>query len=319
MKKKCTIGLVIVSMLICLNAGAETSHYQKSIIAEGDNQPDFTLSGDTEKLIVSIHNRIQPEVFRKNNNWSLEKYNQEVSFLEAKGFIKRTGEEIGISCMVANNEDGKNLYKYAEPISQAIADSILKIKDRVREEYLTTRVAQKNSYDSMAFFLLSNVLLDNWQIRNVENMFLKAPRPLRHGKNYYVAFLENISSNQEAFGIYGNQPSGTYSAYGNNRGNIDSASINDKKSSFPKINNDDNNKLKVMANIFTPVLLEILEANRGYAREIYQKTGYADEIAFEEFYIWWYHFIYSRATDILAEKGALTIPEKGNFLYQYGD
>jgi len=50
-----------------------------------------------------------------SNQWSREKYEQEVSFLESKGFIKRTGEEIRITCMVVSNEDGKGLHQYAEP------------------------------------------------------------------------------------------------------------------------------------------------------------------------------------------------------------
>jgi hypothetical protein len=319
MRKNIIVGLAILSLLFCLNAGTAASYYQKNIIAEGDNRPDFTLSGDTEKLIISIHNRVRPEVFRKSNNWSVEKYNQEVSFLENKGYIERTSEKVRITCMVINNEEGNELHKHAEPISLAIADSIIKNKDRVQEVYSTTRLAQNYSYDSMAFFLLSNVLLDNWQIENVESRFLKAQRPLRHGKNYYVAFLENISTDREAFGIYGNQSYGTYSAYGNNRGSIDNSAVKAKISSLPKINEGDRLKLKAIAEIYTPALLDILETNRNYAKDVFQKTGYADEISFEEFYIWWYHFIYSRATEILAEKGALTIPEKGNFLYQYGD
>ena len=107
--------------------------------------------------------------------------------------------------------------------------------------------------------------------------------------------------------------------YGNNRGNIDKTGIDAKIPSFPKINREDNDKLFNMADIFAPVLLEALEANRTYMNDVFTKTGYADEIRFEEFFIWWYHFIYSRATDILAEKGALTIPESGNFFYRYGD
>lgn len=319
MRKSCTINLIILFLFVCSNAGAAASNYQKNIISEGDNRPDFSLSNDLENLILSIHNRIRPETFIKSNQWSRERYEQEVSFLESKGFIKRTGEEIRITCMVVNNEDGNGLYQYAEPISRAVADSILKIKDRVREAYATTRLAENHSWDSMAFFLLSDVLLDNWQIRNVENKFLRAQRPLRHGKHYYAAFLENTSSNREAFGIYGNQSSRTYSAYGNNRGNIDPSAIEKTLPTIPKINQSDNMKLKAIAESFAPALLEILETNRSYARDVFQKTGYADEIAFEEFYLWWYHFIYSRATDILAEQGALTIPENGNFLYRYGD
>ena len=105
MKKLFTIGFIILFLLFCLNAAAETSYYQKHMIAGGDNVPDFSFTGDLEKLIISIHSRVRPEEFRKDNNWNLEKYEQEVSFLEGKGFIKRTGDDIRISCMVANNED----------------------------------------------------------------------------------------------------------------------------------------------------------------------------------------------------------------------
>jgi hypothetical protein len=52
---------------------------------------------------------------------------------------------------------------------------------------------------------LSNVLLDNWQIENVETEFLKAERPLRDGRRYYYAIFEKPASQRsEAFGIYGN-------------------------------------------------------------------------------------------------------------------
>ncbi len=73
-----------------------------------------------------------------------------------------------------------------------------------------------------------------------------------------------------------------------------------------------------MASIFRPVLINLLRNRRGYVDEVYQKTGYNNEVAFEEFFIWWYHFIYTRATDILAEKGCLAVPADGNLFYRLG-
>jgi hypothetical protein len=318
MRKYCAAGLVFLFLLGSLNAETATSNYERHSIASVGDGPDFTFNADLQNLVISIHNRIRPEEFKKNNGWSSEKYDQWVSFLENKGFLERNGEDVRLSCMVINDQDGKRLREYAEPVSQAITASILGMKEKVREAYSTTRLSGDYSFESMSFFLLSDVLLDNWQIHNIESQFLKAQRPLRNGKNYFFAFLENLSSSREAFGIYGNQPSGTYSVYGNNRGSIDRAAINQKISSFPMLSQDDNNRLHTIAGIFTPALLDILEENRNYANDVFRKTGYADEIRFEEFFIWWYHFIYSRATDILAEKGALTIPENGNFFYRYG-
>ncbi|MBL3658293.1 hypothetical protein [Fulvivirga sediminis] len=47
----------------------------------------------------------------------------------------------------------------------------------------------------------------------------------------------------------------------------------------------------------------------------YEKTGYQEEITFEEFFIWCYHFIYTKATDVMGERKMLEAPEKGNFEY----
>jgi hypothetical protein len=62
--------------------------------------------------------------------------------------------------------------------------------------------------------------------------------------------------------------------------------------------------------------LKVLNEQTGYSHEVYEKSGYSDEIAFEEFFIWWYHFIYTSATDILAKRNLLIIPVDGNFYYK---
>jgi hypothetical protein len=42
---------------------------------------------------------------------------------------------------------------------------------------------------------------------------------------------------------------------------------------------------------------------------------YDKEITFEEFFIWWYHLIYTQATNEMKQKGLLSIPQSGNFPY----
>jgi hypothetical protein len=66
---------------------------------------------------------------------------------------------------------------------------------------------------------------------------------------------------------------------------------------------------------YRPKLLRILEDQREYSMTVFKKTGYSDIIKFEEFFIWWYHFIYTSATDILAGKKIISIPVDGNFYY----
>lgn len=54
--------------------------------------------------------------------------------------------------------------------------------------------------------ILSDVLLDNWQINNLETRFIGAERTRRLGGNYYLSFQEqDPKSKTESFGIYGHQ------------------------------------------------------------------------------------------------------------------
>jgi len=76
-----------------------------------------------------------------------------------------------------------------------------------------------------------------------------------------------------------------------------------------------NKKLTINLNQGQTKLLKILNEQTDYSRKVFEKTVYSDEIAFEEFFIWWYHFIYTDATNILAKRNKLTIPKEGNFYY----
>ena len=99
------------------------------------------------------------------------------------------------------------------------------------------------------------------------------------------------------------------SVYGNNRDHLKMAV------SENLVSTADNETFDKMAKSFLPELLKILEEERSYSKKIYVQLGYDKEITFEEFFIWWYHLIYTQATNEMKEKGLLTIPESGNFPY----
>lgn len=144
--------------------------------------------------------------------------------------------------------------------------------------------------------------------------FLKQQdRPLRNGNHYYYRISENTNPKIETSGIYGNQAQQTenrdISIYGNNRLNLRLTS------SQNIISKSDNKIFDEIAKNYLPQLLKILESERDYSKKIYSKLGYNKEITFEEFFIWWYHFIYTQSTNEMNEKGALSIPVSGNFDY----
>jgi hypothetical protein len=86
--------------------------------------------------------------------------------------------------------------------------------------------------------------------------------------------------------------------------------------SAPYILPKDEEVFKQMALGFLPSMLSIFERNRTFFVRVYNQSKYKDGISFEEYFMWWYHFIYTRATDICAERKMIRIPESGNFFYR---
>jgi len=321
-------GLIIALVLLCWlgsaqGAGAavldppEVSSYETTMISSGDNRPDFSVGDPKLKgLLVSLHLGIRPEEFQAQWGWTREQYQHALQLLLAKGFVREGQRKFLPSCMVITDKEGQRLFRFAEPLSRQIASLIITSLGTIQGYYSRTELSKTASFEQLSFLILSDVLLDNWQISNVEAEFLGHERPLRHGKRYYFALMQNLQPPREAFGIYGNGGYEQFMVYGNNR-----------KAGLPSVaptNSDgvvsvceaDHTIFGNLAEFFRPQLLNLLRTNKAYIQKVYRKSGYASQVSFEEFFIWWYHFVYTRTTDILARAGCLQVPKSGNCFYR---
>jgi hypothetical protein len=317
MKNITLIALMLLS--VCFDrANAQTTNIDQifskkikgSLISTDDNFPDFPVRKDSMNLLLfSLHENIDISEFKSKTRFNDSKLDSIIHFLENKNFIHKIENQYKPTVFIADAENGMALYKYALPISKKIAEAVKESLPSIKEKFAKTDIAKTQSFEDWSFFILSNVLLDNWQIENVEREFLKTTsRPQRNGKYYYVSFMEGNNQN-EPFGIYGSQID-TVCVFGNNR-----IGLKETATKY-KISNLDYAIFNKVAADFLPHLLNILESKREYAENIYKVMGYSKEITFDEFYIWWYHFIYTKATDLMAEEKILKVPESGNFIYQ---
>jgi len=71
-----------------------------------------------------------------------------------------------------------------------------------------------------------------------------------------------------------------------------------------------------MPDLFFPTLLDILNRNRPDFEATYQELNFDEEISFEEFFIFWCHWIYTEATDVLIERDIIQKPQNDMFYYQ---
>lgn len=293
--------------------------YKWGFISSGNNFPDFTLSPDSLRLLlISLHLNITADEFCKTYNWDKKEYQEYLRIFKDKNLISETGGISHPNVMVISDQDGQEMFSAAEPVAVKISDALILHLDTIKDLYRRSDISSRVPFDSISFFILSDVLLDNWQIDNVEKEFLKKERPLRHGKNYYISLMQNSRPQRESFGIYGNDANGEIMTYGNNRYNF----RNEREKAEAKKNvilfrTSDQRIFQDLATSFKPALIQILNDNRSYLESKYLKSKYSKEVSSEEYCIWLYHFIYTRVTDILAQNKYLKIPVSGNFYYKF--
>tara|TARA_R110001583_G_scaffold191787_1_gene357542 strand:+ start:67 stop:1062 length:996 start_codon:yes stop_codon:yes gene_type:complete len=295
------------------------SNFEHSLISRGNNFPDFQYRKDSmDFFLISLHENISISDFKKKTKLTDNQIIKIKKLLETKNWLNYTNGKPEPSVFIATQKDGEKLFKSSIPIANKVVAEIQKELPDIKLKFNETEISKTQDFEKWSFLILSNVLLDSWQIDNVEKYYLnKEKRPNRHGKNYYYSIMENTDKNRETFGIYGNQyeeiNGKAISIYGNNRLNI---SLKESKNEISKLDNEIFIKI---ANDFKPKLIDILNSEDDYIRKIYKETGYQKEITFEEFFIWWYHFMYTQTTEIMNDNNMLIIPESGNFEYQVNE
>jgi hypothetical protein len=306
-----------------------SSNYEHSIISKGDNLPNFDRRKDSLDLfLISMHENVDPADFQLRVGWSDQERKEKIQFLIDRGWLVEDEKGLRPSVFIVSDVQGKELFRLGKELAQKIAASIEEEVPSIQAKVEAADLPESHTYESMAFLILSNVLLDNWQIMEMEAAYLKKEnRPERHGKFYYASIMENVNTDFESFGIYGNQygrvnDSTFLSIYGNNRDVVNKRLRSDQNYcdsilQVAIVTTPEHYMLfEDLAEDYRPKLLQILEEETEFSHRVYEKTGYAEEITYEEFFIWWYHFIYSEATNMLAQKNLLTIPRDGNYYYR---
>lgn len=351
--------------------------YDHKMISSGQNFPSVNVQkqhrGD---LIILLREGIPISSIRARFQWSEADAEARLAELVDAGLVRRTADgEYVPTVMVMSLGDVARYMPVSESLVAETADLITNRLPAIRRRYAEIDGFRHVPFEAASFLVLSDVLLDNWQINAVEREFLAAERPLRAGSRYYYSIQERAPGDpREAFGIYGNQYRGfgsvTVGVYGNRRTDnpanfqtldaddverlfsvhADSVSafkqelltrlvaaangeaslpatvlsglaelgwIRDGEIAIPVLDDRDDEILSDMAGGMTPDLIALLEAHRSEVTRAYSASPYADEVTFEEYFMWWYHLYYTAVTDRLIAEGIIALPESGLTTYLF--
>jgi len=168
------------------------------MISAGNNQPDFrTQTPANTAVLVALHSGV-PIPNSPENDAAL-------ALLRQKGFVADGSSGPRAAVFVAGLEDARWLS--VDPLlvnacAALIADHLGAIRTRVSSIANFATIP----FEHMSLLVLSDVMVDSWQIDFVEQGFVRAERPLRSGGRYYYAVeARRADSPLEAFDVYGNQ------------------------------------------------------------------------------------------------------------------
>ena len=300
------------------------STFEIKQISKGSNNPDIDISKDSlDLLLIALHNKIPTQEIAKYFNWDNTITEKNTDLLVKNGLLKRKNNVFIPAMGIFTLETGNILIEKSQKIANEIADSIKIIIPKIKNIHAQMDISKKYSFNDLSFFYISDILLDMGQIGNVEKEFLRKERPLRNGKRYYLAILEkDTTKNTEPFGIYGNQGLKNddtiyIGVYGNTRTKSNIGWNDYENKNIHYFNKKDFDIFyNQMPKVFLPTLIDILEKNKLYFKNTYTELGYDKEITFNEFFIWWYHFIYSETTNKLIKDKIIKEPKNGLFYYK---
>lgn len=87
--------------------------------------------------------------------------------------------------------------------------------------------------------------------------------------------------------------------------------VADQKPQIAIVNQDKYAELHSVTETFTPTLLREVNADRSLIFKAYASSGYAPYVTFQEFALWWYHFLIVDVTQRLIAERVIEVPKIG--------
>lgn len=172
--------------------------WEHRLVGSGDSRPDFDVETQLNTdVLVRLHKRERIA--------SIEEIGARRELLR-RGFVRDGVRGPAPSVVVAGFEDARRWFAVSHQARHAGVNMIERHAPQVRERAMAMECLRRLGWERVSLFVMSNVLLDAWQIDAVERRWLRAERPLRSGGRYYYALLaRRRRSERDAFGLYGDQ------------------------------------------------------------------------------------------------------------------
>ncbi|HDR7779527.1 hypothetical protein ACTFQO_04560 [Bacillus cereus group sp. MYBK29-1] len=323
--------------------------YEAKMISSGDNSPSIKIKGTKlQYLLAMLHLGFESNIVKMVLGWTNEEFEERINSLEVEGLLKQTGGRYYPTCMVITACEGKKLYNLCEPlIKQTLkiienhSNSLLLYSgvlldfgqiNYIEENYLKKKrplrnkkryyyaIQEQELADIEAFGMYGNTYLDLGEVQIG-----------LYGNSRYST-LNLITANNEIFEEYF-QNTNTDINYKKKqlvKGfvaadrqidlhlNVVYEKLGLYQNSQPVIpvfKSTDLFILNEIANTISEDLVLLFNENDKPLKQYFASSRYSKEITYVEFFIWWYHFFYTKVTEELIKQGVIITSTQKNQTY----
>jgi hypothetical protein len=181
--------------------------FETKKIAAGGQGPSLGFRAEgLDRLCLLLHEGRPLQAIQADLGWSSDLLNRKLALLESEGLVKADGRGAFHPTFLVLTRREAATWMAVDPQLVSTTCALIKARLPVLEARWRSLGCMRGlTFREGSLFLLSDVLLDDLQIRQVEAVFLRASRPVRNGQAYYFSLQEaEPGAATEAFGIYGN-------------------------------------------------------------------------------------------------------------------
>lgn len=330
-------GIILTIMIPFMN-GQDVDIISKKRISSsmaGEGDPWEVLSDDLEKVLLAFHKGFSVSEIAAAFGISERQLIEQLEPLVKANILNKTDKGYFPEILLASEREALNIYNRAEKTARKISETILSSWNKIAKSYNKLNISRTQSLNEIGFMLVGSRILDVGVLRALaKNEELLLPAPLRPTPSYpysryYLWIVEN-SPDKYGYGQkdmelkYDNWYIVNFGRDNESRTRLEEKAVEliesgkyDSPEHFATLigasylNKNDSKVWENFVAEISEICLTQLLKEKEEIKELYQtiKTSQYSENAFDDFYCWYYHYVYPIAINNLIIENLFEMPE----------
>ncbi|MBX3006520.1 MAG: hypothetical protein KF816_00695 [Melioribacteraceae bacterium] len=325
MKKVVLLVFIIILFVSCSQKKDAdqflSNEYSVHVLPQIQNLNIDIREKDYQSILVLLHEKFKINEIKEKLKIKDDRMDLLINDLYSNGLIKlNENKEYIPTCFVITESDITHLQSFVQKTGEEMSGIAIDRLEIIKKEYTNTDLARNHSFENASLFVLGNVVHGNFQLKNVEEQFLKAEAPKRGSEKSYVSIIQKNNLDENfLFNLYTQKENfidlKVVYTFGNDPWK---KKVNDSNLKIEPllISKKDQEIFNSLADLIFEDISNYLERIKPLMVKLYLNSNYKEETSFREFSMWIYQLLATSSINSLFQKKYITGTESISFHYQ---